>query len=193
MHRLLHITLILLFEATLKVVSSTTYTCLANATCGCSANSAVLTKIVGGEAAATQTWGWAASLRYSSTGSHFCGGSIITNSHILTAAHCTIGLSSPSSVRVYVGSIYLSSIAQVLDVSNIYIHPSYSSSLYTNDISILKLSSPVNLDQSGVDLVCLPNVPSSVLASEEYPPIGVNVMLINLLNISVFLTCISNF
>lgn len=160
----------------LKLVSSTTYTCSPSASCGCSTNPAILTKIVGGESAAIQTWGWAASLRYTSSGSHFCGGTIISSTHILTAAHCTQTLRSPSSVRVYVGSIYLSGLNQVKGVAKIYNHPSYSSSTYLNDIAILKLSSPLNLDQVGVDLICLPNISSTMLSNTEYPPIDVNVM-----------------
>jgi len=188
MNSLLHITLIVLFGTIFKSVSSTTYICSPNATCGCSANSAVLTKIVGGEPASSQTWGWAASLRFTSTNSHFCGGSIISSSHILTAAHCAVAVSSPSAIRVYVGSIYLYTVVQVRDVSNIYVHPSYSSSTYLNDIAILKLSSPLNLNQAGVNLVCLPNVSSSVLASGEYPRIGVNVMFIYLFNMFYFIS-----
>jgi len=188
MNKLLHTILILLFGILLKIVSTTIYTCSSSARCGCSVNSAVVTKIVGGEPAPAQTWGWAASLRYSANGALFCGGSVISSSHILTAAHCTVGLSSPSSVRVYVGSIYLHSTAQVRDVSHIYSHPYFSLSTYVNDIAILKLSSPLNLDQTGVDLVCLPNVSSSVLASGEYPPPGINVMLIYLFNIFYFIS-----
>ncbi|CAF1353672.1 unnamed protein product [Adineta steineri] len=151
------------------ILSQVTYTCSSNATCGCSGNSAVLTKIVGGENAASQTWGWMASLRYSSTNSHFCGGSIISPLHILTAAHCTIGLSSPSAVNVYVGSIYLSDTVQTRGVSYIHIHPNYSTTTYVNDLSILKLSSPLTIDQTNVAIVCLPNVSSIILASQEYP------------------------
>jgi secreted trypsin-like serine protease len=69
-------------------------------------------------------------------------------------------------------------IGQVRDVSTIYIHPYYSPSTYVNDISILKLSSPIDLSQPGVDPVCLPNVSSSVLANGEYPPVGVNLVAI---------------
>lgn len=159
----------------IRIGSPVTYTCSSSSSCGCSTNSAVLSRIVGGESAASQTWGWAASLRYSSSGSHFCGGSIISDSHILTAAHCTKGLQSTSSVRVYVGSIYLTGATQIRDVSKIYIHSSYSSTTYLNDISILKLSSKLNLDQTGVDLVCLPNVSSTILATQEYPTSNTNV------------------
>ncbi|CAF0786021.1 unnamed protein product [Rotaria sordida] len=176
--KILHVILIFLFGILLKFVSSTTYTCSSNASCGCSINSAILTKIIGGETAASQTWGWAASLRYTSSDSHFCGGSIISDSHILTAAHCTQRLNFPSSVRVYVGSIDLFSGGQVREVSKIYNHPNYSPSNYRNDIAILKLSSPLNLDQAGIDLVCLPNVSTSVLANEEYPSANLNLVAI---------------
>ncbi|CAF3648120.1 unnamed protein product [Rotaria sp. Silwood1] len=170
---------IFLFEIILIHVSNQTiYSCSSTSLCGCSANSAILTKIVGGETASSQTWGWAASLRYASSGSHFCGGSIITDSHILTAAHCTVKLSSPASILVYVGSIYLSAKVQVRGVSKIYVHPNYSSVNYVNDISILKLSSTLNLDQTDVDLVCLPNVSSSVLATTEYPPVNTDLVAI---------------
>ena len=155
--------------------SGTTYSCSPSALCGCSTNSAVLSRIVGGETATGQTWGWAASLRYSTSNSHFCGGSIISDSHILTAAHCTQKLQSVALVTVFVGSINLGSSGQQRSVSNIYIHPSYSSSTYINDISILKLSSPLDLDQTGVDLICLPNVSSTILASGEYPAANTNV------------------
>jgi secreted trypsin-like serine protease len=169
MNSLLRSTLIFLSGTLFEIILKQIYTC--------SANSVDLTKIVGGQAVSSQTWKWAASLRRSSSNSHFCGGSIISDSHILTAAHCTIGFSSPTLLRVYVGSIDLDFTAQVRDVSKIYNHPSYSSLSYLNDISILKLSSPIDLTQPGVGPVRLPNVSSIALASGEYPTAGVNVML----------------
>ena len=153
------------------------YNCSSSSSCGCSTNSAVVNRIVGGELASSQTWGWAASLRYTSSGSHFCGGSVISASHILTAAHCTTGLASAASVTVFVGSIYLTSGGQQRSVSKIYIHPGYSKSTQVNDISILKLSTPLDLTQSGTDPVCLPSVSSSVLANGEYPSANTNVRL----------------
>ena len=155
--------------------TQTKYACSASAPCGCSSNSAVLSRIVGGETASGQTWGWAASLRYSSSNAHFCGGSIISDSHILTAAHCTVNLQSATSVTVFVASIYLGYSGQQRSVSRIYVHPQYSANTYINDISILKLSSPLDLDQAGIDLICLPNVSSIVLSSGEYPAANINV------------------
>jgi hypothetical protein len=62
------------------------YSCDSNASCGCSSNPASVTRIVGGESAATNTWGWAVSL--SLRGTSLCGGSVLSSSWIITAAHC---------------------------------------------------------------------------------------------------------
>uniref|UniRef100_A0A668UM06 Peptidase S1 domain-containing protein n=1 Tax=Oreochromis aureus TaxID=47969 RepID=A0A668UM06_OREAU len=43
-------------------------------------------KIIGGEAAAPGSWPWQSSL--SNNGSFSCGGSLITDQWVLTAAHC---------------------------------------------------------------------------------------------------------
>ncbi|XP_043955745.1 serine protease 33-like [Gambusia affinis] len=47
---------------------------------------ALNTKIVGGAVASIGSWPWQVSLHGSS--GHFCGGSLINNLWVLTAAHC---------------------------------------------------------------------------------------------------------
>ncbi|KAF5903230.1 serine protease 27-like, partial [Clarias magur] len=44
------------------------------------------TRIVGGQNAVSGSWPWQVSLQ--AYGSHFCGGSLINNGWVLSAAHC---------------------------------------------------------------------------------------------------------
>jgi len=46
-------------------------------------------KIVGGQPAAQGQYPWMAAMVNKGQQTNFCGGSIISNSYILTAAHCT--------------------------------------------------------------------------------------------------------
>jgi trypsin len=153
------------------VVVNVKYSCLSNATCGCSRNSAVLSRIVGGESAKKDTWGWMVSICRGNN--HICGGSLISSTLVLTAAHCVIAIKSISSLRINVGSKYLSSIQQQRNVSNIYIHQEYDGNTFINDIALIRLESSVNMTDPSIAVICIPSV-----VDTEYPPTGDNVVAI---------------
>ncbi|XP_075873963.1 chymotrypsin B-like [Nelusetta ayraudi] len=110
-------------------------------------------RIVNGEEAVPHSWPWQVSLQQSN-GFHFCGGSLINENWVVTAAHC--------NVRTYHNVIagehnkgYGSSEAiQVLRPSRVFTHPSWNPSTINNDIALIKLSSPAKLG-TNVSPVCL--------------------------------------
>ncbi|XP_022617030.1 trypsin II-P29-like [Seriola dumerili] len=111
------------------------------------------TRIVGGQDAAPGSWPWQASLN--SDGFPFCGGSLINNQWVLTAAHCIVG--SQEEITVYLGR-YNQSGPNVNEVSRTVAryacHPSYDTLTLDNDICLLMLSAPVNFTNY-IQPICL--------------------------------------
>ncbi|CAF0944603.1 unnamed protein product [Rotaria sordida] len=142
-----------------------TYSCNSSASCGCSSNSAAVTRIVGGESAGTSTWGWAVSI--SIRGTSLCGGAILSSSWIITAAHCVSGISA-SQVTVYAGSNTRYS-GQSRVASSITVHPSYVNTTKVNDIALIRLSTPLTMSSSTVKIICIPSVSSATLLASEWP------------------------
>ncbi|XP_011713800.2 coagulation factor XI isoform X2 [Macaca nemestrina] len=117
-------------------------------------------RIVGGTASVRGEWPWQVTLHTTSpTQRHLCGGSIIGNQWILTAAHCFYGVESPKILRVYIGILNQSEIKEdtsFFGVQEIIIHDQYKMAESGYDIALLKLETTVNYTDSQRP-ICLPS------------------------------------
>ena len=84
------------------------------------------------------------SLHSNNWGSHFCGGSLVREDWVITAAHCVMG-DTPSSIQVKIGLHDVDGTTGSItrNVDQIIVHPSYSSWSLNDDYALLHLSSPV--------------------------------------------------
>ncbi|CAF0730459.1 unnamed protein product [Didymodactylos carnosus] len=134
-------------------------------TCGCSKVAPIFSRIVGGYTARAHSWPWIVSIRESvssslaSPGAAICGGVLITNKHILTAAHCFYGVSESQYSKFFfvVGATYINDTNNVrLTAKSIRLHEYYDDTSKLNDIAIIELRSAVDFNDSNIGSICLP-------------------------------------
>ncbi|CAF4190181.1 unnamed protein product, partial [Adineta steineri] len=153
------------------------YSCDSSATCGCSSRSTRVTRILGGETAGTNNWGWVVSVKVETTGDRvkLCGGSILSSTWIITAAHCMSGVTA-SKVTIYAGSNAKYD-GQSRVASTIIVHPSYNSNTKADDIALIQLSTPLTMS-TAVKPVCIPSVSSATLSAGEWPSANLYVVAV---------------
>jgi secreted trypsin-like serine protease len=147
--------------------------------CGCGNSQVELTssRIFGGEEAIRDSWSMIVSVRINGSDQHACGGSILNENFILTAANCVVNApkTSPTGVAVRVEFHLLSEGAQVIiEIDQIFVHPNYIgiSDGYQNDIAILHLSESLSLENSAfLKRTCVPYL-SGTMNMLQYPPNG---------------------
>ncbi|XP_016949205.1 serine protease SP24D [Drosophila biarmipes] len=101
-------------------------------------------RIVGGAHAKQGQFPHQISLRR--RGSHTCGGSIISENYVVTAAHCVkqgSNVAPASELSVHAGSLLLSSGGVVVPVATVTVHPEFSG--HGHDVAVLRLRQSLKL------------------------------------------------
>nr|XP_020864180.1 polyserase-2 [Phascolarctos cinereus] len=116
-------------------------------------------RVVGGSDAMLGDWPWQVSLH--KYGMQICGGSLITESWVISAAHCVVEngtVSPPEEFLVVLGLYSLDLIqyqGQYRNITEILIPSNYTMPHLGSDIALLRLAEPANLTES-VQTICLP-------------------------------------
>jgi secreted trypsin-like serine protease len=106
--------------------------------------------IVGGTNTTIAANPWQVSVQ-SSSGSHFCGGSILNENWVITANHCIGG-----TMRVAAGSTTLSGMStsgQIRSVAQVVRYPGYVTPEQGKDVALLRVSTPFDLSGSNVKAI----------------------------------------
>jgi secreted trypsin-like serine protease len=123
---------------------------------GCGKRPLKPNKVVGGTQAIPGDWGWMTSMHRS--GSFICGGSVIDEWWVVSAAHCTAGSANVANYILNVGGhdrLAWESWVISKRVSRIIQHAQYSASTLRNDIVLLKFDSPITFDNYYIIAVCV--------------------------------------
>lgn len=125
------------------------------------------TRIVGGKPADPKEWPWiAALLRNGAT--QFCGGVLITNRHVLTAAHCIVDFTK-ESITVRLGEYNFGETGDSahvdFKVQSMKPHESYDTNTYVNDIALITLDRSTDFSDF-IWPVCLPDSDDSYVGRD---------------------------
>ena len=152
-------------------VQVTMYPCDRDVPCGCSRHNVhIKSPGTGGQPAISHSWGWSVSLRVLNE-IHFCGGVILSEHHILTAAHCVHDPEIKNfDLRAAIGTDTLADHSgRRHRIAEVILHPLWTSRTNINDIAVLRLEQPIDFRDHNLARICLPSIHQSDFY--EFPPI----------------------
>ncbi|XP_044743692.1 serine protease nudel [Chrysoperla carnea] len=117
-------------------------------------------RVVGGHASKPAAWPWVIALYRD--GVFHCGGVIVNENWIMTAAHC-VDKFWQHYYEVQAGMLRrfsFSPMEQIRSVEYVIVHQSYDRSSMKNDLALLRLHSPLAFNR-WIRNICLPNIKSA--------------------------------
>lgn len=113
-------------------------------------------RIIGGSPIDITAAPWQVLLRINGTTQ--CGGAVIADTWLLTAAHCVSGVGA-GQIEAYIGATDQNRLSRdrLAPVSQVIVHPNWNSSTYSNDLALIGLAAPLAFSPS-VQQVALPLV-----------------------------------
>ncbi|CAG0885150.1 unnamed protein product [Darwinula stevensoni] len=125
----------------------------------------------GGKPSSIGEWPWQAALYDVKVGDVICGGALIEEEWVLTAAHCVVIAGSERArdrkeLLVYLGKYNRSNsmddeYVQKRQVSEIFLHDEFNARNFDSDIALMKLTEPLELTPR-IQLICLPKKDSDL-------------------------------
>lgn len=111
-------------------------------------------KIVGGKDADVKDYPWQVAIfgadKDGNITEQMCGGSIIDEFWILTAAHCIMPNSHRTQkIVAQITKLSDASEGQIMEIAQVIIHPDYNEETVSNDIALIRLAMPLNLAVDG--------------------------------------------
>ncbi|XP_076053983.1 trypsin-1-like [Oratosquilla oratoria] len=120
----------------------------------------LITRVVGGSSAENHEFPWQVSLqwRYNWYTYHVCGAAVLDERWVITAAHC-VHQFTVNDLIVVAGEHHLKKkegSEQTRYIQRIIEHPDYNTNTQENDIALIQLKSPLNIDGMTVSPICMP-------------------------------------
>ncbi|XP_074854440.1 serine protease 27-like [Carettochelys insculpta] len=123
-------------------------------------------RILNGQSARDRAWPWQVSVQRH--GSHICGGSLVSASWVVSAAHCFPQSVANSAYQLQLGDTRLvgeSPTRAWSAVKQIFSHPSYDGDTFFADIALVELEKPV-VFSAAVSPLCLLHAAAHVPAGQ---------------------------
>jgi len=140
----------------------------------CQCGMSLKTKIVGGEAVPISELPWTAALvrkRNATVKGPYCGGTLVSDLYVVTASHCVDGFDA-EKIQVWLNEEDFRAEDENLngtlrvDVEEIIMHPDYDRKKIANDIALLRLAQPVDIEAI-IRPACIPSDNSENYDNED--------------------------